>query len=147
MPALGGQPPAYLVIQLYLFREKLRTAPVMNEVTKALSDGDLQEIADALATLPAPAATVAPDAADTARMERARRLVQKSHCDFCHKADFSGHDNIPRIAGQREDYLAQTLRAYKSNGRPGYDASMAEVLAPIGDADIADLAYFLARVR
>jgi len=146
VPSLGGQPSPYLVIQLYLFREKLRSSPVMYEATKALSDADLQQFADNLATLPAPAFPSAPPE-DRARVERARTVAAKHRCGACHQPDFYGHDNIPRLAGQREDYLALSLRAYKSNLRPGYDASMAEVLAPVTDADIADLAYFLARLH
>jgi cytochrome c553 len=57
----------------------------------------------------------------------------------------AGRDNVPRIAGQREDFLVKTMREYKGNIRAGYDASMADVLQPIPDADILDLAYFAAR--
>jgi cytochrome c553 len=39
------------------------------------------------------------------------------------------------------------LREYKSNTRHGYDGVMAEVLAPVTDAQIADLAYTIARFR
>ena len=59
----------------------------------------------------------------------------------------SGRDNIPRIAGQREDYLAKTMREYKDNSRHGYDATMADVMQPISDAQIVELAYYLARVK
>lgn len=41
----------------------------------------------------------------------------------------------------------KTLREYKANVRAGYDASMADVLQPITDAEITDLAYFAARQR
>ncbi len=142
VPSLGAQPSPYVVIQLYMFREKLRPVELMIETTKGLSDDDLQKMADAIAKLPAP--RPAEGTPDTARMERARALVHKHRCGFCHSADFSGHDNIPRIAAQREDYLARTLREYKSNTRPGYDASMAEVVQPISEAEIDDLAYFMA---
>jgi cytochrome c553 len=54
---------------------------------------------------------------------------------------------VPRIGNQREDYLAKTLAEYKSNARSGYDASMADVMAPVTPAQIADLAYYIARVR
>ena len=59
----------------------------------------------------------------------------------------AGRENIPHIADQREDYLAKTLREYKSNTRHGYDGVMAEVLTPITDAQIGDLAYYIARFR
>ena len=41
----------------------------------------------------------------------------------------------------------RTLAGTKSNTRPGYDASMAEVTQPISDAEILDLAYFMARAQ
>jgi cytochrome c553 len=67
--------------------------------------------------------------------------VRQYRCNVCHNPDLAGRDNGPRIAGQREDFLIKTMREYKGNIRAGYDASMAEVLQPIPDADILDLAY------
>ncbi len=54
---------------------------------------------------------------------------------------------MPRIGNQREDYLAKTLLEYKSNARAGYDASMADVMAPVTPEQVADLAYHIARMR
>ena len=88
-----------------------------------------------------------PDAGDPARMARAQALAQQHRCNSCHNPDFSGKDNVPRIANQREDYLAKTLGEYKDNSRHGYDGSMADVMAEVTPAQIADLAYFIARVR
>jgi cytochrome c553 len=143
-PSLGAQQPAYTLIQLYMFREGLRKFDVMNQMAKGLSDDDLHTLSDFIATLPKPAAT---EAGDAARMQKAKELVSKEHCDSCHNADFSGRDNIPRIANQREDYLAKTLREYKSNARAGYDGTMSEVLQPISDAEITELAYYVAHWR
>ena len=61
--------------------------------------------------------------------------------------EVSGKENVPRIANQREDYLAKTLAEYKDNSRHGYDGSMADVMAQVTAEQIAELAYFLARVR
>jgi cytochrome c553 len=80
-------------------------------------------------------------------MQRAQALAQQHRCNSCHNADFSGKDNVPRIANQREDYLAKTLGEYKDNSRHGYDGSMADVMGPVTAEQIADLAYFIARVR
>src|SRR5438874_5649246 len=46
VPSLGAQPAPYTVIQLFMFREKLRITEPMNEMAKELTDGDLQSIAD-----------------------------------------------------------------------------------------------------
>ena len=54
---------------------------------------------------------------------------------------------MPRLAAQREDYLLKALRDYKAAKRPGYDATMDEVIRPITDADIVDLSHYLARLR
>jgi cytochrome c553 len=97
-PSFGGQQAPYALIQLFMFREKLRTFEPMNEMAKPLTDDDLRT--------------------------------------------FSDH-----IANQREDYLAKTLAEYKDNSRHGYDASMADVMAPIQPAQIADLAHYIARMR
>jgi cytochrome c553 len=144
-PSLGAQQPAYALIQLFMFREKLRTFEPMNEMAKAFTDDDLRAFSDFIGKLPKPAPPA--DTGDPARLQRAEALVQQNHCNSCHNADFSGRDNIPRLADQREDYLAKTMREYKDNTRHGYDGTMAEVLQPVTPEQIADLAYYLARLR
>ena len=144
-PSLGGQQPPYALIQLFMFREKLRTFEPMNEMAKSFTDDDLRTFSDFIAKLPKPAPPA--DAGDPARMARAQALVQQHRCNTCHNPDFSGKENVPRIADQREDYLAKTMREYKDNSRHGYDGTMAEVLQPVTADQIADLAYYIARVR
>jgi cytochrome c553 len=145
VPALGAQPVDYLTIQLYLFREKIRSIEPMTQLLSGMGDETLQRLARALAVLPGPRA--ARDGTDAARMERAQALVVQHRCNFCHNRDFSGQQNVPRLAGQREDYLLKALRDYKANTRRGYDAAMADVLYPLTDEDFLDLAHFLARQR
>jgi cytochrome c553 len=145
VPSLGAQPTFYVTIQLYMFRERLRVVEPMNEMMKGLSDDDLRGMADMISRLPPP--PPAAESADPDRLERARALVQQHRCNFCHNQDFSGEQNAPRLAGQREDYLVKALREYKSNARRGYDAAMADVMVPVSDVDILDLAHFLARLR
>src|SRR4051795_5728322 len=145
IPSLGAQQAPYALIQLFMFREKLRVFEPMNEMAKPLTDADLRTFSDFIAKLPKPAPP--PDAGDPARMARAQALAQQHRCNSCHNPDYSGKENVPRIANQREDYLAKTLREYKDNSRHGYDATMAEVLQPVTPEQIADLAYYLARLR
>jgi len=142
-PSLGAQTSPYVLIQLFLFREKLRRFDLMNDAVKGFTDDDLRTFADTISKLPPPAPTT--DATDPARMARGQALARQYRCNVCHNADLAGRANVPRIAGQREDFLIKTMREYKGNIRPGYDASMADVLQPIPDADILDLAYFSAR--
>ena len=144
-PSLGAQQPPYALIQLFMFREKLRVFEPMNEMAKALSDDDLRTFSEFIGKLPKPAPPA--DAGDPARMARGQALAAQHRCNACHNSDFSGKENVPRIANQREDYLSKTMREYKDNSRHGYDGTMAEVLQPVAPEQIADLAYYLARVR
>jgi cytochrome c553 len=144
-PSLGAQQAPYALIQLYMFREKLRVNEIMNETAKPLNDDDLRTFSDFIAKLPRPAPPA--DAGDAARMARGQAAAQQHRCNTCHNPDYSGKENVPRIGNQREDYLAKTLAEYKSNTRAGYDASMADVMAVVTPEQIADLAYYIARVR
>ncbi len=144
-PSLGAQPVFFLNIQLFMFREKIRAVPLMNQMMQGVSNNDLKALADAIAKLPPPQPPAG--AADTARMDAARTLAEQNRCNICHGSTYAGGENVPRIAGQREDYLAKTLREYKSNTRRGYDAAMSDVLHSVSDEQIGDLAYFLSRLK
>jgi cytochrome c553 len=145
VPSLGAQQAMYSLIELVMFRDKLRIAEPMNEMVTGLSDDELRTASEIIAKSPAPEPTS--DARDPARAERGRMLAKQNRCNVCHQPNFQGLDNVPRIASQREDYLLKALRGYKSNSRRGYDAQMSEVIYPMKDEDFVDLAYFLARTK
>jgi cytochrome c553 len=154
VPSLGGQHAPYLLIQLFMFREKQRTTvnppadpmiQVMYEMTNGFTDNDLRAFSDYVAKLPPPKPP--DDQGDAARLRAANDLMTQHRCNACHGVDLAGREHVPRIAGQREDYLVKTMREYKNNVRRGYDATMAEALAPVTDAQIVELAYAIARFR
>jgi cytochrome c553 len=144
-PSLGGQQSPYALLQLFMFREKLRSFEPMNDMAKSFTDDDLQKFSDFIAKLPKPQPPS--EAADPARMQRGLALAQANRCNSCHNADFSGKENVPRLANQREDYLNKTLAEYKDNTRHGYDATMADVMGSVAKEQIADLAYYIAHYR
>jgi cytochrome c553 len=140
-PSLAGQPADYLTVQLFLFRENLRPGTVMTPFAQGLSDAELQQLADHFAALEPPPPQADPDPQAYAR---GVAIAREHRCGSCHLGDYTGQGQVPRLAGQREDYLAKTLREYKSGDRPGYEPAMAEVMAPISASEMADLAHFLA---
>jgi cytochrome c553 len=131
---------------MLMFRDRLRVVDIMNQMMQGFSNDELQQLADIVAKLGPPAPALA-SGGDTSRISAGRTLAEQNRCNFCHQANYSGDRNVPRIAGQREDYLVKALREYKNNTRRGYDASMADVLYSVTDEQILDLAYFLARQR
>ena len=144
-PSLGGQPSFFVVAQLFLFRDNRRgnSATAMYEIARGMSDDDLRAWGDFVSKLPPPGP---PDSApDPVRVTRARALLEREHCAACHNPDFSGREQVPRLANQREEYLVKALRDYKSGARIGYgNAAMAEAVSGLADSELLDLAHFLA---
>ena len=141
MPALAGQPAPFLELQLIMMREGLREVPQMTALMKGFSDGDISDIAAYYA-----GETPPPNPARRERELYARgaALAKAMICGNCHGEDFRGQKHLPRLAGQREDYLIASLKAYRENKRTGIDTSMNELMYRVTDSDIEALAHFLA---
>jgi cytochrome c553 len=52
---------------------------------------------------------------------------------------------MPKLAGQREDYLLHALKQFRDDRRAGVDTSMNGILFGQKDDDLAALAHFLAQ--
>lgn len=142
IPSLGGQPSLYAMFQLFLFREGRRTPGPMTELAKQFTDDDLRSLSDAISKWAPPQPPIV--TSDATQFDKGRALAAAHHCGICHNADFSGHDQIPRLANQREDYLLKALREFKSGARIGFRGAMAEEVVPLKDDDFVNLSHFLA---
>jgi cytochrome c553 len=145
VPSLAGMPKDFTLIQLFLFRQGTRKVEIMNDLAKDMSDDDLRKFSEYFAKLAPPKASG--EAPNPEIAARAQAAIHKNFCASCHNPDFSGREQMPRLAAQREDYLLKALRDYKTAKRPGYDATMDEVIRPVTDQDIVDLAHYLARLN
>ncbi len=145
IPNIGGQPKLFVMYQLFFFREGRRKSPEMNTVAKGMSDADLTALAEFVAGLPP--AKPADGAVDQERYGRGAGLAQKRICAACHNPDFSGREQMPRLAGQREAYLFKSFKQYQAGERIGTQAAMAEAVGGLDDGQLADLAYYLANFR
>lgn len=143
-PSLGGQPAFFVVTQLFLFREGSRDNAAMTAIAKTLTNDDLRTFADAIAKLPPPRPPETPP--DPARFARGRALAGQKLCGTCHNADYSGREQMARLANQREEYLLETMRGFKAGTRIGYGPAMSEALVGLTDDDLKDIAHFLAHL-
>ena len=144
-PSLAGQPSFYAITQLFLFRDGRRDNPLMTALAKGMSDDDLRGFSDVIGSLPAAAAAAGAHApADPQRLARGAGLSGRLHCSGCHGAELAGGRQVPRLAGQREDYLQQALRGFRAGKRVGYTPAMSEALAGVAADELDDLAHYLA---
>ena len=144
-PVLAGQPSLYAITQLFLFREGRRPNEAMTAVAKTLTDDDMRGFSEYIGTLPAVPAPAPAAPPDAARMAKGQALAEQYKCFFCHGPALAGGQQVPRIAGQHEEYLRDTLRAFHSGKRPGYTQAMVAAVSHIPVEDLDALAYFAAR--
>jgi cytochrome c553 len=145
IPSIAGQPKLFIENQLVLMREGLRAAPQMQPIVKGMKDAEITRLAEHFSKLPARSMAEGPT--DAALMKRGQERAKALRCGICHVSDFSGQKQIPRLAGQREEYLESEMRAYRDGKRKGGDTIMAAALYGVSDADVRALAHFLARAK
>jgi cytochrome c553 len=143
VPSIAGQPKLFIETQLVLIREELRPSPQMLPLVRGMKDAEITRLAEHFSRLPAKAMAAGP--ADPKLTKQARARAQALRCGVCHLPDFSGQNQVPRLAGQREEYLEAEMRAYRDGKRKGGDTIMAAALYGVSDADIKALAHFLSR--
>ena len=142
-PSIAGQPKLFIENQLVLYREGMRESEPMYAVLKGMKDAEIIKLAEHFSKLPAKASPSG--AFDNKLFAQGNQLAAKHRCGICHLADFSGQNQVPRLAGQREEYLLAEMKAYRDNKRKGGDTIMAAALYGVPDGEIAALAHFLAR--
>jgi cytochrome c553 len=140
-PSLAGQPAWFTHWALIKFRDGRRRDPQMSPFAANLSDADMADLAAYYASL-RPRAR--PQAVDTAKAAAGQRLAVAHHCTACHRPDWSGQDQVPRLAGQDLEYLLRLLRTYKAGTAGDLEGFMTMAVEPLSDTDIENLAHYIA---
>jgi cytochrome c553 len=145
IPSIAGQPRLFIETQLVLIREELRPAPQMLPLVKGMKDAEIVRLAEHFSKLPAKSMASGPP--DARLMKQGMARAQALRCGICHTSNFGGQNQIPRLAGQREEYLRSEMLAYRDGKRKGGDTIMAASLYGVTDEEIRALAHFLAHSR
>jgi cytochrome c553 len=144
IPSIAAQPRVFVENLLILMREGVRGGDAMQQQMKGLGDREIIGLAAHFAKLPL---RPNPGAADAALMQQGRLASAKYRCGICHLRDYRGREGSPRLAGQREDYLIATMRAFRDAPPPGSEANMSAAMYGVSDAEIRALAHLLAHSR
>jgi cytochrome c553 len=136
MTNLAGQNPDYLLRQIEALISGDRKHIAMSSSLEKLVPEERAAVALYYASLPVPARP-----AETTATARGAGLYEKG-CMSCHGRDAYGTATIPRLAGQRADYLRWTL-ANIQRGKPRPVPEMQAVCRDLTRDDIANLAAYL----
>jgi cytochrome c553 len=141
VPHLAGQPRLFIENRLVMMREGLSVVPQMAGLLDALSDADLTALSRHYAAMP-----LKPERPprEATRAARGAAVSQRMVCGSCHLPSYAGREQIPLLAGQREDYLLQSLRDFAAGRTGGRDTLMSNALLGLSDGDLQDLAHHLA---
>jgi cytochrome c553 len=144
IPSLAGQPKVFVENQLVIIREGLREIQQMKGLLDGVSDAEITAMAVHFAQLPSRSS---PSPGDPALMAQGKALAEGMRCGICHLPDYRGREQMPRLAGQREDYLLYSMLQFRNNQAIGRDTIMAASIYGVSDNDLKALAHFLARAH
>jgi cytochrome c553 len=142
-PIIAGQHYYYLYLQLRDFKSGARKNELMQPFVDPLETSDLKLIAKYFSQQAWPAIG---HAADPKNVEKAHIAVDSGECVSCHLGDFRGASGVPRLAGQRPEYLEKTMLDFKNRVRTN-SPDKAALLATFSEQSIRSLADYFASVR
>jgi cytochrome c553 len=140
-PSLAGQLSMFTHWQLIKYRDGRRKDPQMTPFAANMTDEDMADLAAYFAAQkprPRPAST------DPAKAAAGRELSRQHLCVSCHRPGLVGHEQVPRLAGQDLTYLVKLLRGFKTQTAGDLDGTMTTAAQPLSEADIENLAHFMA---
>jgi cytochrome c553 len=142
VPNLAGQNEAYIQEQMNKFATGRRKSEFMEGLIKALTPEERQNIA-----LYFSQQEVVPKRINNSTLAEKGKGLYGRLCINCHGASGHGTEKIPRLAGQQPGYLQESLQRYRSGSGERIDLQMAAYTRNLKDADIANLAAYLAGLQ
>lgn len=144
VPNLAGQTWRYIYTELKDFKEGRRSNPIMSAMAANLSRQDMIDLGNFYAAQPAKPLTFQ---VDEAKAALGKAKADETLCAMCHLGGFSGQNEIPRVAGQQYGYVVNQLHAFKARTRTNDAGNMTSVAQTLSDADIENLAHYIASLR
>jgi cytochrome c553 len=141
IPIIWGQNEGYLYLQLRDFQKGARKNDQMTPIAQSLSKDDAKALAAYFAAKPwpktgAPSASKADEAA-------AMTAIKSVVCSSCHLEQFQGDSSVPRLAGQRQDYLAKTMTEFRDRTRAN-NPGMSDLMNTVTPEQVTAIAAYLA---
>ncbi|MGI9294361.1 MAG: c-type cytochrome [Pseudomonadales bacterium] len=137
-PNLAGQKKGYLAAQINAFRNGGREEPTMAPFVSGLSDAQVDALATYFSELP-------PAAATDAGAANKDGMNVRANCISCHGVEgISVNQQWPNLAGQKNEYLAKQLHAYRDGSR--VHALMNVIASELTDQQMTDVAEYYSQL-
>ncbi|MFQ5935585.1 MAG: c-type cytochrome [Acidiferrobacterales bacterium] len=139
IPIIWGQEFYYLYSQMRDYKEGRRSNPIMSGIVQGLTKEGMRALAQHFSEKGWPRTGYkTPDGIEA----KAAPALVAGLCVQCHLGGYEGNSRVPRLAGQRTDYLEGTMLDYKNKRRLNSPA-MNSLFGAYEDADIAAMARYL----
>ncbi len=148
-PNIAGQHALYLYEQLRLYKDAERDNQVMVQQAADLSEQDMKDLAVHFAAQEMEIGGTNEELAELGEKIYRGGLPEKDvpACAACHGPIGQGNPGAgyPRLSGQNAQYTSNTLQAYRSGDRSGYEGSeiMNSIAEGLSDEEIRAVSSFV----
>ncbi len=145
-PRIAAQHPEYIAKQLKDFRDGRRKSETMGEMTKDLTDGEIQALASFFAGKPPKARRIGDAelaAVGSFIYARGNSYSGVPACASCHGGKAHGTTQLPRLAGQHPAYLETQLKDFNKRARTNDNAIMHSVASKLTELEIVAVSVYL----
>ena len=141
IPIIWGQQAGYIYIQLRDFKRGDRKDERMQPIVSSFEKSDMLAIAEYFSQKPWPNLGQPRASKDVA--QRALSAEHSVGCTSCHLEQFQGAGTVPRLAGQRQEYLVKTIADFRTRAR-GNNPGMTDLMRATSLDDLLALAEYFA---
>ncbi len=143
-PNLAGQTQRYLYLQLKDYKEGRRKNPLMSPMVANLSRQDMHDLAAWFASQKMKPTGFVPD---PDRVAKGKAVADAALCTMCHLGGLAGQNEVPRVAGQYQEYILAQLKAFKTKERTNDAGNMTAVMRGLSDDDLLNLSHYAASIN
>ena len=138
VPNLAGQNPEYLLTQFEHFKTGVRKDFVMSQLARDLTDPEKINIAIYFSKQQ----VINKPSTNRPAIAKGEEHFQRI-CYACHGRDGLGQNDRPRLAGQPESYVVESLTRFKNKDIKRGNSVMLGIAPSLTDEEITDLAAYL----
>jgi cytochrome c553 len=143
-PVIWGQNEGYLYLNLRDFNKGSRKNDQMSPIAADLTKDDMKALAAYFSKKAWPKLQQPSAADDVAK--KALTAIGSIGCPSCHLDQLQGDGTTARLAGQQQEYLKQTMLAFRDGSR-GNNPGMSDLMKAISPDDIDAISHYAAGLQ